>query len=164
MNDTGSSERRSAGYWAVVVLAVVIALFGLPIFGGGAYLVWLGGSWYYVLAGIGLLLTAWFLVRASMLAVWVYLVTWVCTLAWAFWEKGFDWWAQVPRLVAPTVILLLVLAAIPVLRRAGRASVRSRSKPSDTRPSGSPRASSEGQSRAKASKRRPGETIIPTAR
>ena len=162
MTDYNSKRRdRSLGYWGVVVLAVVIALFGLPIFGGGAYLMWLGGSWYYVLAGIGLLLTAWFLVKASMMAVWVYLVTWVFTIAWAFWEKGFDWWAQVPRMVAPTVILVLVLLAIPVLRRARQTSMPDRSdapgtdRPSKTRVRSTPAAAAKG---------RPGGTIIPTAR
>lgn len=160
MSMADGSTSQSAGYWAVVVLAVVIVLFGLPIFGGGAYLVWLGGSWYYVFAGIGLLLTAWFLVRASMAAVWVYLVTWLGTLVWAFWEKGFDWWAQVPRLVAPTVILLLVLLTIPVLRNAAarRATPRSGSPmPSHATTESTPRS-------ADARRQRPGGTIIPTAR
>ncbi|MCQ0988780.1 hypothetical protein [Jiella marina] len=126
MTDHSNSARRGVGYWAVVVLAIVLVLFGLPIFGGGVYLAWLGGSWYYVFAGLGLLATAWFLVRASMLAVWIYLLTFIFTVVWAFWEKGFDWWAQVPRLVAPTVILVLVLATIPVLRRASSSQARPR--------------------------------------
>lgn len=114
------------GYWAVVVLAVVLVLFGVPILAGGVWLITLGGSWYYALAGIGLLITAWFLFKHSMLAVWVYLLTFAGTLAWALWERGFNGWAQVPRLVAPTIILILVLSAIPALRgrfAGGRAAV-----------------------------------------
>ncbi|WP_206026894.1 hypothetical protein [Jiella endophytica] len=158
MSVTDGTTRRGAGYWAVVVLAVVIVLFGLPILGGGAYLAWLGGSWYYVFAGIGLILTAWFLVQASMAAVWVYLVTWLGTLVWAFWEKGFDWWAQVPRLVAPTVILLLVLLTIPVLRNAAarRAAPRSGTP--------APSVAESAPQSAGARRQRPGGTIIPTAR
>ena len=85
---------RGFGYWAVIVLAVVMALFGLPILAGGVWLITLGGSWYYALAGLGLLATAWFLFRHSMLAVWTYLLTFVGTLIWALWERGFDGWAQ----------------------------------------------------------------------
>jgi quinoprotein glucose dehydrogenase len=107
---------RSFGYWAVVVLAFVMTLFGLPILAGGVWLITLGGSWYYALAGLGLLISAWFLFRHSMLAVWTYLLTFVGTVIWALWERGFDGWAQVPRLVAPTVILVLVLITIPALR------------------------------------------------
>ena len=107
---------RGIAYWAVVVLAVVMVLFGLPILAGGLWLITLGGSWYYALAGLGLLVSAWFLFRHSMLGVWVYLVTFAGTVIWALWERGFDGWAQVPRLVAPTVILILVLLAVPALR------------------------------------------------
>ena len=124
MTDTAGTNARSWGYWAVVVLAVVLVLFGLPIFGGGAYLIWLGGSWYYLFAGIGLLVTAWFLVKASMAAVWVYLATFAFTLVWAFWEKGFDCWAQVPRLVAPTVILTRKFSSCGPIQKIALASDR----------------------------------------
>lgn len=107
---------RGFGYWAVVALAVVLALLGLPILVGGVWLITLGGSWYYALAGLGLLLTAWFFFRHSMTAVWIYLLTFVGTLIWALWERGLDGWAQVPRLVAPSIVLVLVLLAIPALR------------------------------------------------
>lgn len=115
MPDTHSAH-RGFGFWAAIAIGVVIAIFGVPILAGGVWLAALGGSWYYVLAGIGLVLTAFFLFRRSMLAVWVYLVTFAGTVVWALWEAGFDGWAQVPRLVAPTVVLILVLAVIPALR------------------------------------------------
>ncbi|KKB12728.1 glucose dehydrogenase [Devosia geojensis] len=119
MTDTRHQDRRrhGFGYWAVMLLAVIVAIFGALIAGGGAWLAALGGSWYYVLAGIGLLATAFFLFQRSMLAIWVYLVTFVGTVLWALWEAGLDGWAQVPRLVAPTVMLVLVLLTLPVLRR-----------------------------------------------
>lgn len=111
-----AQKARGFGYWAVICLALVMILFGLPIAAGGVWLASLGGSWYYVLAGLGLLLSAWFLLRHSMVGVWIYLLTFFGTLAWALWERGLDGWAQVPRLVAPTVILVLVLLAVPALR------------------------------------------------
>ncbi|AJE49052.1 glucose dehydrogenase [Celeribacter indicus] len=111
-----ATRTRSGGYIATVVLAVVLAVFGLVLLGGGIWLITLGGSWYYAIAGLGLCITAWLLVRASMAALWIYLLTYVFTVIWALWEKGFDGWAQVPRLVAPTVVLILVLITIPVLR------------------------------------------------
>ena len=114
------TRKRGFGYRAVVALGIVLILFGLPIFGGGAYLILLGGSWYYLFAGAGLLLTAFALFRGSLSAVSIYLLTYLGTVIWAFWEKGFDWWAQVPRLVAPTVILILLIACMPVLSRLSR--------------------------------------------
>ena len=111
------ARRSGAAYWATAALGIVVLLFGVPILAGGAYLMALGGSWYYAIAGLALLATAYFLFEASMKAVWVYGATWLFTVAWALWEVGFDGWAQVPRLIAPTVILILVLCTIPVLRR-----------------------------------------------
>jgi quinoprotein glucose dehydrogenase len=109
-------EGRGIGFWLTMLLAVFIVLFGVPILLGGIWLTLLGGSWYYVFAGLGLLLTAFFFFKRSMLAVWVYLLTFAGTLIWALWEAGSDRWAQVPRLLAPTILLVLVLLTIPVLR------------------------------------------------
>lgn len=109
-------EPRGIGFWLTMVLAVFIVIFGVPIFLGGIWLITLGGSWYYLFAGLGLLITAWFLFQRSMLAVWVYLLTFAGTLVWALWEAGLDGWAQVPRLFAPAIVLVLVLLTIPVLR------------------------------------------------
>lgn len=101
--------------WPVLLLALIIGLIGFILFFGGAYLIYVGGSPYYALAGLGLLATAGLLWRGSVLALWVYVVVYAATLLWAIWEAGFDGWAQVPRVIAPTVLLLFVVAAIPVL-------------------------------------------------
>jgi quinoprotein glucose dehydrogenase len=70
-----------------------------------------------VVAGFGLIATGIFLFRGSMIAVWIYLVTFVFTLVWALWERGFNGWAQVPRLLGPAILFVLILLTIPVLRR-----------------------------------------------
>ncbi|MCM5555929.1 membrane-bound PQQ-dependent dehydrogenase, glucose/quinate/shikimate family [Pleomorphomonas sp. NRK KF1] len=107
------TTRRSP--WPVLLLALIIGLIGLILFFGGAYLIYVGGSPYYALAGLGLLATAGLLWRGSVLALWVYVIVYAATLIWAVWETGFDGWALVPRVVAPTVLLLFVVATIPVL-------------------------------------------------
>ena len=111
---------RGPTYWWAVIVAVLLIAFGAPIAAGGLYLITLGGSWYYLPAGIGLLLTAFLLIRQDRTAIGVYLLTYIGTLAWAFWEAGFNGWAQVPRLVAPSVVLLLVLSTWPALKRGRR--------------------------------------------
>lgn len=103
--------------WGVKIIGWVCALFGVVILALGLWLIGLGGSWYYGIAGLGLLATGVMLNRAMIEAVWVYLAVWVFTVLWAFWEVGTDWWAQVPRLVAPTLILILVLLCLPALTR-----------------------------------------------
>ena len=111
---------RGPTYWWAVIVAVLLIAFGAPIAAGGLYLITLGGSWYYLPAGIGLFLTAFLLIRQDRTAIGVYLLTYIGTLAWAFWEAGFNGWAQVPRLVAPSVVLLLVLSTWPALKRGRR--------------------------------------------
>ena len=106
----GSDHLRVGGWWIfAIILAMVLTLFGLALFVGGVWLIFLGGSWYYALAGAGLLMTAWLLITSPGDALPVYGLVWMATVIWAFWEVGTDWWAQVPRLVAPTVVLVLIL-------------------------------------------------------
>jgi len=110
-------DQRGVGYWLTILLAGAIALLGIWLFFGGAWLIWLGGSWYYAIAGFGLLVTAGLLAGGSMRAIWVYMITYAFTLVWAIWEAGLDGWAQVPRLIGPTLLLFMVLATIPVLNK-----------------------------------------------
>lgn len=102
---------------ATFALAIIIFLFAVPLVIGGVYLISLGGSWYYALAGAGLVATAVLLGRQRMAALQLYVVVWLLTVIWAFWEVGFDWWDQVPRLIAPSVVLILILIVTPALRR-----------------------------------------------
>jgi quinoprotein glucose dehydrogenase len=114
------TTRHGAGHWYAVAIGVLLLLLGLVLGAGGVWLAMLGGSWYYMIAGIGLIVSGILLMRQSLAGVSAYLVTYVGTVVWAFWEVGTDWWAQVPRLVAPTVILVLVLLCLPVLFRRDR--------------------------------------------
>lgn len=109
------TTRRGAGYWFTAGLGFVLVVLGLALGAGGVWLAVLGGSWYYVFAGVGLVISGVLLTRQSLAGVSAYLVTWFGTVMWAFWEVGMDWWAQVPRLVAPIVLLVLVLLCLPAL-------------------------------------------------
>lgn len=101
----------------VLILGWLCIVLGLVLFSGGIWLIALGGSWYYGIAGLGLAVTGILLIRHMVEAVWVFLVVWIGTVAWAWWEVGADWWAEVPRLIAPTMVFLLVLLCIPALHR-----------------------------------------------
>lgn len=106
--------------WPVRLLGWVCILLGLPLLVGGVWLIALGGSWYYGPAGLGLIVTGVLLNRGAMTAVWLYLVIWLATAAWAWWEVGDDWWAHLPRLLAPTILLILILLCAPALSRRTR--------------------------------------------
>ncbi len=112
-----ANRRRGIGDWLVIAFAIVLGLIGIVLIGGGAWLMALGGSWYYLLAGAGLLASAILLLAGSQAGVWLYLLTWALTWIWAIWEVGFDGWALVPRVVAPTLLAVLALLCLPVLTR-----------------------------------------------
>ncbi|MCF3638600.1 glucose/quinate/shikimate family membrane-bound PQQ-dependent dehydrogenase [Rhizobium sp. TRM95111] len=77
--------------------AALFALIGLFLAGGGGWLLSLGGSAYYLVAGIAFLATAFLLRRRSAAALWLYAAVVIGSLLWAVWEVGFDWWQLGPR-------------------------------------------------------------------
>lgn len=100
---------------AVRILAAVFVMIGLVLSIGGGWLLSLGGSPYYLLAGLGLIASGVMLWRLSLLGAWIYAGVFVLTVLWALWEVGLNGWALVPRVVAPAVLLALVIATFPVL-------------------------------------------------
>lgn len=80
-----------------LVLAVVWTLTGLALGVAGAWLAALGGSWYYLLAGVGLVLTGLLLAQRRPLALRLYAALTLATLLWALWESGLDWWPLAAR-------------------------------------------------------------------
>lgn len=84
--------------------ALVLGVTALPLLAGGAYLLILGGSPYYALAGLALLASGLWLWRGRTEGPLAYALLLFATLAWALWEAGFDGWALMPRLVAPAIL------------------------------------------------------------
>ncbi|AQZ35002.1 glucose dehydrogenase [Pseudomonas sp. LPH1] len=77
--------------WVASVLGILLAL-------GGAYLAWLGGSWYYLLVGLGLLLAGVLIHRRQRAALWLYALVLLASLVWTVYEVRFDWWQMAPRI------------------------------------------------------------------
>jgi quinoprotein glucose dehydrogenase len=97
------------------ITAFVLALIGAILSAAGAYLVVLGGSAYYLLAGIGFLVTAFLLFLRRPMALIVYGLVVLLSLAWAIWEVGFDWWQLGPR--GGVIVLIGLWLLLPSLRR-----------------------------------------------
>lgn len=110
-----STSYSSAPGWPARVLGVVLLLIGLILAIGGLQLAILGGSPYYILAGVGLLVAGVLIARRNIAGAWVYLAVYVATVVWALWEAGLNGWALVPRLVGPSVLVVLVLLSAPLL-------------------------------------------------
>ena len=81
----------------LVVIAVVLGLAGLALLVAGAWLIALGGSWYYLVAGLGLIASALLLRRGGGIGLLFYAAVVLLTLVWALWEVGFDWWPLAAR-------------------------------------------------------------------
>ncbi|WP_109366729.1 membrane-bound PQQ-dependent dehydrogenase, glucose/quinate/shikimate family [Ochrobactrum soli] len=110
-----TTNRPAAGDWATIALGVAIGLIGVVLVAGGIWLVAVGGSAYYALAGVGLVVTGYLLARRRAAGAWVYALVFAATVVWAFWEAGLNGWALVPRVIAPLVLLVLVILATPRL-------------------------------------------------
>lgn len=119
----GRGSRQSSPGLAVPRLyAVVVALIGAAFLFGGAWLAALGGSFYYLLAGILLCASAGLLWKGRTDGMWLYLTFLGLTIIWSIWESGFYGWALIPRLAIFTVMALLML--VPAFRRNLRPSSR----------------------------------------
>jgi quinoprotein glucose dehydrogenase len=111
-----SDRDGGAATWWSIVLGLILALIGAILAAGGAWLAWLGGSLYYFPIGLLLVVAGGLIMAQRRTGAWLYLLAWVVTLAWAYWEVGLDGWALVPRVLAPTVLLIPVLLTMPALR------------------------------------------------
>ena len=116
-DDRTVSARFRAHPW-ISVLGVVIALLGLTLAIGGGLLLAAGGSWYYLPAGIGLLVSGVLLALGRGSGAWWYWAVLVGTVAWTAWESGLDYWRWVPRL--GLLVGLGILVALAQWRLPGR--------------------------------------------
>ncbi|MDP2128201.1 MAG: membrane-bound PQQ-dependent dehydrogenase, glucose/quinate/shikimate family [Pseudohongiella sp.] len=93
-------------------------LFGLPLVVGGVWLIAIGGSWYYLPAGIAFVISGALFMLGRRLGAALYGALFVVTVLWSLYEVGLNGWALMPRVFGLSILLLLVLAALPVLQPA----------------------------------------------
>lgn len=95
-------------------LAVLIGVLGLGMAAGGAYLLTLGGSPYYLPVGIAIVVAAVLIWRGRQSGYWLYAAVCLVTVIWSLAEVGLDGWALLPRLnfILGFGLALLVLRAL----------------------------------------------------
>tara|TARA_R110001583_G_scaffold16561_11_gene67823 strand:+ start:5090 stop:7393 length:2304 start_codon:yes stop_codon:yes gene_type:complete len=81
---------------------------GVVLATGGSWLLSLGGSPYYVIAGVAFIAVALLLKKQKQLAQFIYGAFLVGTLVWSLWESGLNWWLLATRMG------LFLLLAIPL--------------------------------------------------
>lgn len=107
------------GLW---LLGGFLALVGVALAAGGVKLLTLGGSFYYVLAGLACLAAGVLIIQRRKLGATIYIAFILATILWSVWEAGLDFWRLLPRLGGPLAIALLLLT--PWLQRALNAERR----------------------------------------
>jgi membrane-bound PQQ-dependent dehydrogenase (glucose/quinate/shikimate family) len=98
------------------IFAIVLMLAGLVLAIGGLRLATLGGSLYYVVSGLVLIISAVLLWRGDRWGAYLYGLLTFGTVLWALAESGFDGWALAPRILPFLVLGSLLLR--PRVRRA----------------------------------------------
>lgn len=98
------------------IFPIILCLIAVPLVLGGVQLIFLGGSFYYLLAGLALIASARKLWRRDPTGSLIYGGLLIATVAWALVEAGTNLWALLPRVVPFSVIGLWFLT--PWLRRA----------------------------------------------
>lgn len=109
------------------LFGLLLMIVGAVLTIGGLYLITLGGSWYYVIAGLIMLMAGYRTFRGEGSGLYLYLAVFLGTVIWALWEVGFTFWPLVPRLVAPIFMAACALLLLPLVSP-------SRGRPARTRP------------------------------
>jgi quinoprotein glucose dehydrogenase len=94
---------RSVLFGRAWIFAALLLLTGGYLLWGGWKLQQIGGSPYYLVAGLLTCTAAVLTFRGMRLAAALYWALLIGTIAWGFWEAGFNLWALAPRLGLPLV-------------------------------------------------------------
>ncbi|MDU9395347.1 glucose/quinate/shikimate family membrane-bound PQQ-dependent dehydrogenase [Pseudomonas sp. zfem003] len=90
------------------ILGVALLAMAIALVVGGGQLIGLGGSWYYLLAGLGVGASALLLLTHRGQALLVFAAVLAGSTVWAWWEVHLDWWQLVPRLALWFVVGLVL--------------------------------------------------------
>lgn len=115
MPGEGSLEHRAARALPARMIGLALLVIAAPMLWWGGQLAVLGGSLYYVLAGLGLALSGVLLLARRAAGAWLFAAVAVLTVAWAVHEAGFAAWPLLPRL--GVLLLLGAIMALPFVWR-----------------------------------------------
>lgn len=93
--------------------ALIQIVFALILTFGGAYLLYLGGSIYYLFTGILLLISGIYIFRIKLSGTKIFAVIFVYTLIWTMWEAGTRFWGWIPRLATIAIFAFFLTLLLP---------------------------------------------------
>ncbi|MFT4021612.1 MAG: membrane-bound PQQ-dependent dehydrogenase, glucose/quinate/shikimate family, partial [Acinetobacter sp.] len=106
-------ESARTQFLPLKIFAVVLTLFAIPLFIGGLYLATLGGSWYYLLSGIVLIVSGLLLFKNKLVGAKLFGVFFIATLLWTLYETGSRFWGWVPRMAIFAVFAFFLTLLLP---------------------------------------------------
>lgn len=106
---------RLQTFW-LLVLGSIITATGVFFTYFGIRLTSLGGSSYFLVSGIALLVSGFLLWRGRITGAYLYGVILLGTILWALWDVGLDFWPLVSRLLTLTGIAILIALSLPLLQ------------------------------------------------
>ena len=113
-----SQPTAAVSRWPIWVAALGVLVFGLLFIAGGGYLATLGGSLYFLIAGLGMLVSAVLLFKRRLAGAWLFAAVMVASVVWALVDAGLVFWPLVSRLFALAVLSLVVALVYPTLLKA----------------------------------------------
>lgn len=104
-----------------LILAGILGVIALVLIIGGIQLARLGGSYYYLAAGLAIAGSAWLTFKNDPRGMWLYGLMLIGTLLWTLAETGLNPWQVQVRLIAPLVLGIWVFW--PWIKRHARLSL-----------------------------------------
>ena len=101
----------------VKIFAIALILLALPLLIGGVYLLSLGGSWYYAISGVVLVISGLLLFKNRLLGAAVFGGFFLVTLLWSALEAKTRFWGYVPRLAVFAVFAFFLTLLLPRIGR-----------------------------------------------
>lgn len=92
-----------------ILLSLLFAVIGAVLAVGGVRLAMLGGSPYFIVFGVVMVVTAILILNRSIAARWLYALLLIGLAVWSWSEVGYDWWPLASRMGMFLILGLLLL-------------------------------------------------------
>ncbi|MDQ9833994.1 glucose/quinate/shikimate family membrane-bound PQQ-dependent dehydrogenase [Acinetobacter soli] len=116
MSDPQAKSHIIFKIWCFI-LGLALLITGVFYIIGGGKLISLGGSWYFLIAGLIITASAFFIFKKKATGVWLYTLAFVGTVIWALIDAGFEFWPLHSRLMFPAGLFAAVIFTLPSIRK-----------------------------------------------
>lgn len=116
MSDPQEKSHIILKVWCFILGLALLITGAFYVIGGGK-LISLGGSWYFLIAGLIITASAFFIFKKKATGVWLYALAFIGTVIWALIDAGFEFWPLHSRLMFPAGLFAAVMLTLPSIRK-----------------------------------------------